>query len=622
MPTTRALTQIPEDLAPAERGRVDAPAVGPEHDVPSSAGSQAAPSASNSEPAARVEAPRRRPSGKTNRELKARNGGHREGNGASGTPQLHEPARISFAGPGFHPPSTEVELKLLVEPEQLAVLVDAPVIAAHARNKGTVRLLKDTYYDTPAGALRRAGVTLRVRQCGKRFVQTVKLAPAEADIPLRRGEWETQVAGMAPDFQAVTPLMSMGLQEALAHDPLAPVFATEVRRHLRTLTLPSGTVEVAFDAGLLKAGERTAPICEIEIELKSGGPAALYDLALLLADQAAVRPTTRSKAERGLELALETTPDVHWASKLPLGGELSLDDAFAQLLRSASQQLLLNQPAAEDGRNPEGIHQTRIALRRLRCALTMLRPLAPSAMLASLRADAKWLASALAAARNWDVFLGQTLAEVADACSTVAGFDLVRELAEQSRRAGYAAARAALADRRIGRFELELGAWIEQRGWRCDVSGDRLSELAAPAVPFAVRALAKQHDRVLKRGRQFKRLPLEGRHELRLAVKKLRYTADFFLPLLGEDGAARRYARRLSRLQERLGRYNDAGTTRHLMAELALDAMPAPAREALGAVLGWQACRLGSAETEVRAAWRDFRDAARPWAGRRSELTD
>jgi triphosphatase len=137
-----------------------------------------------------------------------------------------------------------------------------------------------------------------------------------------------------------------------------------------------------------------------------------------------------------------------------------------------------------------------------------------------------------------------------------------------------------------------------------------------------VRALAKQHDRVLKRGRHFKRLPLEGRHELRLAVKKLRYTADFFLPLLGEDGAARRYARRLSRLQERLGRYNDAGTTRHLMAELALDAMPAPAREAVGAVLGWQACRLASAETEVRAAWRDFRAAARPWAGRRSELLD
>jgi inorganic triphosphatase YgiF len=511
----------------------------------------------------------------------------------------------------------EVELKLLVEPEQLTALIDSPPIVAHAHNKGTVRLLNDTYYDTPRGTLQRDGVTLRVRQFRKRFVQTVKVAAAEAGIPLRRGEWESPVAGMAPDFQALTPLMPLGLKDALARDPLQPMFATELRRRLRTLTLPSGTVEVAFDTGFVKSGERTAPICEIELELKSGGPAALYDLALLLTEHAAVRPTMRSKAERGFELAFETAPAAHGPRQLLPSGEVSLDDAFAQLLRSALHQLLLNQPAAEDGRNPEGVHQLRIALRRLRCALTMLRSLAPSAKLESLRADAKWLASTLAAARNWDVFLGQTLVEVAHACGTVAGFDLVREIAEQSRHHGYVAARSALTDRRAGRFELALGSWIEQRGWRCDVSADHLTELAAPAIAVAVRALAKQHDRVLKRGRHFKRLPLEARHDLRLAVKKLRYTADFFLPLLGDDGTAKRYARRLSRLQERLGRYNDAGTTRHLMAELPRDAMPASAREALGAVLGWQACRLASAETEVWAAWRDFRDAPRPWAGRR-----
>jgi inorganic triphosphatase YgiF len=392
------------------------------------------------------------------------------------------------------------------------------------------------------------------------------------------------------------------------------------------LTLPNGTVEVAFDTGVVKSGERTVPICEIELELKSGAAAALYDLALLLTERAAIRPTTRSKAERGFELAFNTAPAVHGPRRLLLSGQVSFDDAFTQLLRSALHQLLLNQPAAEDGRDPEGVHQLRIALRRLRCALTMLRSIAPSAKLESLRADAKWLASTLAAARNCDVFLGQTLGEVAHACSTVAGFGLVREIAEQFRHNAYVAVRSALADRRAGRFELALGSWIEQRGWRCDVSADHLAELAAPAIGVAVRALARQHDRVLKRGRHFKRLPLEARHDLRLAVKKLRYTADFFLPLFGEDGTARRYARRLSRLQERLGRYNDAGTTSHLAAELPLDAMPAPAREALGAVLGWQACRLVSAETEVCAAWRDFRDVSRPGpaaaAYRRADLPE
>jgi len=166
-------------------------------------------------------------------------------------------------------------------------------------------------------------------------------------------------------------------------------------------------------------------------------------------------------------------------------------------------------------------------------------------------------------------------------------------------------------------FQLAFGAWIEQRGWRCNVSGGHLVELTAPAVSFAARVLAKQHGRVLKRGRRFKRLPLEARHELRLAVKKLRYTADFFLPLFAGQGSAKRYARRLSRLQERLGRYNDVGGTRRLLAELPVEAMSAAGRQALGAVLGWQARSLAGVEPDVRSAWREFRQVSPPWAGQR-----
>ena len=537
--------------------------------------------------------------------------------------------RIASAGPSkrsspirraddrSRPPSTKTELKLLVDPEGLATLIDSPPIVAHARNKGTVRVLKDTYYDTAGGALRRAGVTLRVRECRKRFVQTVKVAPVEPGIPLRRNEWEFPVASTAPDFQAMMPLMSMGLQDVLAHDALQPMFAAELRRSVRTLRLPSGIVDVAFDMGIVKAGERTQPICEIE--LKRGGAAALYDLALQLAEHATIRPMVRSKAECGLDLAFEAAPVVHALSQPLTNSDVSVDDAFRLLLQSALNQLLLNHPAAENGKDPEGIHQVRIALRRLRCALRMLCSLAPSAMLESLRADAKWFASSLSAARNWDVFLGQTLEEVAHACNTVAGFDHLREVAERARHKGYGIARTALGDRRTGRFELALGAWIEQRGWRCDVSGEHLTELSAPAITFAMRALGKQHDRVLKRGRRFKRLPLEARHQLRLEVKKLRYAADFFLPLFGHDGHAKRYGRRLSRLQERLGRYNDVGMVRHLMAELGSDELPTAGRLAFGAVLGFQACRLAGAESEIRAAWRDFRDATRPWTSRRGE---
>jgi inorganic triphosphatase YgiF len=507
----------------------------------------------------------------------------------------------------------EAELKLVAEPEGLTKLVEAAAIVAQPRNKGTVRLLKSVYYDTPPCTLFRSGVLLRVRQSGKRFVQSVRMLAEAPNEPLRHREWETSVASLAPDFQAVLPLMSMGLQDVLSRDPLQGVFSVEIRRHVRTLALPDAIVEATFDAGTLRAGASSTPIADIRLKLQQGSAAALHELALLLSDHAAVRPDSASKAQRGFELATQTAPAVHTLRQPLPNGDPSLDDALAAILQSALQQFLANQAAARDGRDPEGVHQLRIALRRLRCAFALMRPLARSQALDELRGDAKWLLSGLGTARNWDVFLSQVLAEVAQGCGAIDGFDLLRELAEKSRQSGYAMARALLAERRAGRFALALGAWIERRGWKSEIAEHARVELAEPALAFATRILARQHGRVLKRGRHFKRLPLAARHDLRLAVKKLRYTADFFLPLLGEPGTAKRYARRLSRLQERLGRYNDAGTTRALLGELAVDGLPPAARQALGAVLGWQACRLVGVEAELREAWRDFRDAALPW---------
>jgi triphosphatase len=512
------------------------------------------------------------------------------------------------------PANSEVELKLLAEPAQLAALSQAPPIVAHARNKGSVRLLKSIYYDTPTRALYRAGASLRVRQIGKQFIQTLKLMAGNDGQPLRRGEWECPVPSMMPDIHLLMPVISIGLQEALNREPLQPVFGTEVRRHVRALQLPTGIVEVAFDQGLIKAGDKAAPIGEIELELKHGSPTALYDLASRLSELGNVRPTIRSKADRGFELAFDTPPQVRRLSPPLLSPDMSVDQAFISILQSGLTQLLVNEAAAEDGRNPEGIHQFRVALRRLRCALTLLHSLAPSDALETLRVDAGWLASNLSNARSWDVFLSETLVEVANGCDGVEGFDAVRALAEDARAASYTTVRETLATPRTSRFQLALGAWIEQRGWRHDVSSDNLAALAAPVTGFASAALIQRHDKVLKRGRHFKRLPVAARHDLRLAAKKLRYTADFFLPLFDRQASAKRFARRLSKLQDRLGRYNDAAATHQLIAQLPTEAISADSRQALGAVLGWQASWLRCGERDLRAAWRVFRQAPRPWS--------
>ena len=523
-----------------------------------------------------------------------------------------EAAPSEISSPGVTTPlSEEIELKLLVDADRLADFNDAPVIATHAHNKGTRKHLKSVYYDTPERTLWRNGLTLRVRQSGARFVQTVK---AEIpDDPLRRGEWEASVPSMAPDLALAMPFIPAKLRADLERGPLEPVFKADVHRHQRMIDLPSGSIEIAFDQGLLKAGGRSMPVSEIELELKSGSRTAIYELALRLAEYGPVRPSIRAKSARGFDLAADAPPRARKPRKLRLDPSISLDDAFATILRTCLQHLLESLPAAEDGRDPEGIHQLRVALRRIRSAVDLMRTVVPLGKLEALRSEARWLAQNLSAARDWDIFYTKTLPAVAQACSSIAGFDVLSELSEKRQLEAYRNARTVLADRRCADFVIGLGGWIEARGWRSDAGAAGLAQLTEPALNFASRMLAAQQAKVLKRGRGFKSLDADQRHRLRLAAKKLRYIADFLLPLYGDRKSARRFSDKLSDLQKDLGSYNDIATTKSLIAELGTAATD-HGGPAAAAIAGWQAHAMVDVERSLRDIWRDFAKAKVPWS--------
>ena len=508
------------------------------------------------------------------------------------------------------PSTSEVELKLLVDADRLAGFNEVPIIAANARNQGMRKHLKAVYYDTPEKTLWHNGLNLRVRQSGSRFVQTVK---ADAgDDPLRRGEWEASVPSIAPDVGLAMPFVPPKLRADLTRQPLQAVFVSDIHRHQRLVDLPSGVVEIAFDRGVLRAGDRSIPVSEIELELKDGSPSAIYELALALTEHGPVHPSIRSKAARGFDLATDTPPPAKKSRRLDINPTLPLDDTFAAILRPCLRDLLESMPAAEDGRDPEGVHQARVALRRLRSTLDSMRTVVTSDTLELLRSDAKWLAQTLSAARTWDIFRGETLPAVAALCGSIAGFDALGQGAEQRRLTAYTAARLALADNRSARFVIRLGGWIEARGWRGDLGPETLPLLAEPAFSFARRILSDHHSRVLKRGHHFKSLTAAERHRLRLSVKNLRYVADFLLPLCTDRKSARQFADRLADLQEQLGSFNDMVTTGSLLANLVAES--ADGGTAAAAITGWQAHAMVGAEERLRDAWRDFARTRPPWA--------
>jgi CHAD domain-containing protein len=171
--------------------------------------------------------------------------------------------------------------------------------------------------------------------------------------------------------------------------------------------------------------------------------------------------------------------------------------------------------------------------------------------------------------------------------------------------------RYVLADRRCTSFILGLGAWIEVRGWRNDSPPESLGQLAGPAANFAQQLLSAQHAKVLKRGRHFKSLKPEERHRLRLAVKKLRYVAEFLLPLSGPRKAAKRFADKLADFQEELGVYNDLAVTAKLLAGLGTVSLGGS--QATAAITGWQAHAMVGGEPRLRQAWSDFTKTKAPW---------
>jgi triphosphatase len=158
----------------------------------------------------------------------------------------------------------------------------------------------------------------------------------------------------------------------------ASLFATKIRRHAQRLVFNGAEIEIAFDEGTVEAGERRQPLTEIELEVKEGDSGALYDVGMHLLDLAPLQIGTLSKADRGYALAFDAVPMVGKAERSAIGAKHSADDVIAIVMSAGQRHLLANQAIIEHGRDPEGVHQTRVALRRLRTACSLLRKEVPS----------------------------------------------------------------------------------------------------------------------------------------------------------------------------------------------------------------------------------------------------
>ncbi|MDB5455908.1 MAG: adenylate cyclase [Caulobacter sp.] len=506
----------------------------------------------------------------------------------------------------------ETELKFLITPEA------ADAILARLDGDGAVRQLDATYYDTADHALRQAGFGLRVRDGDGGRKQTLKSASAGGVFA--RGEWETAIDGPAPDLAALAATPAAKLLKGAA---LAPVFVTRVQRTTRLVHRDGAVIEAALDRGELALNGRRAAVCELELELKSGPPAALFALARDLAEHAPLRLSLTSKAERGYALIGE---DERRRRPPPaLAVDASTGEALQAAGRAALGQMADSSEALRARPAPEGVHQLRVASRRLRALLSTFKPLAVDTAAAQLKAELKWLAGELDAARNLDVFVGEVwrpaAAGAADppAAADPAGADSATDgmaafgralLAAQA--AAYVRMEGAVESARFRALLLEAAAWLEAGAW---TTSEALAAVRdRPAREFAAHALGRRRRGVLKHGAHLGRLDRAARHHLRIRGKKLRYATEALATLFPEHPKrAERFIDALKALQDGLGALNDLAFTADLAREVALVAGDAEAAFAAGRLTAAGAGREPALLKTAQKAFEAFADARPFW---------
>ena len=317
---------------------------------------------------------------------------------------------------------------------------------------------------------------------------------------------------------------------------------------------------------------------------------------------------------------------VHNASPLPqLERDPALIEEFRSILITCRNDMMAYRDIVLTGRDEIGIHQTRVALRRLRAAISLFRTALDEDAPKDLSHAARELASACGGTRDWDVFLADTLpaglaalkrhTEDKDVNYLGKRAAALARTAKRLRRTAHDKARAALSGEVFQAFDTKFTATIDAPA--PDIVDREAAELSV--LNFARGALEHRDHKVSKLGKHLDELPFSEKHRLRVRLKKLRYAAAFLRHAF-DPGQADAYIDAAAKLQEALGAINDRAVTHGLLDQLRTAAHPSGAHDWLaGALSGWLVGETDRREARLDKAWRQFRKAPRYWRSAEQE---
>ena len=507
-------------------------------------------------------------------------------------------------------PPESAEITLSLSPDAAKKLSRNKGLKLRLKGRGRQHHLITTYFDTPHHVLRKSGIALRVRDDGKQRVQAIDAGTGvQGDAPDPRKltsviDGDRPVVARIPD-----PELSRALRRRRCADRLESVFTTEVDRTTWQLEAGGAEIHLAVDRGVLRVDSnghsREEPICEAELALLSGDPTGMMNLALQVCETFDATLFHQTRAERGYALARPALrPRSCKATLVSVTPDLTVGESFRLIVSGALDHLFANHVPVLRG-DPGGVHQSRVAMRRLRAALRAFKGVLPYDKRKAFNGELRWFQQRLSPARDWHVFLDETLPLIARSQpKSEAHVDKLRRVAREERRRATLEAVEYLESRRYARMILKLRSWIASLENEIP-----RRELERPVTPFAKSVLRKTQRDLVRESRPLVRLPVEDVHTLRKSGKKARYATEFFSPLwTGED--IKPYLKMMARLQDKLGSSNDAVVARQILWSVR------PGRlgpETIRLVQDWSDARFRESIRTAQSHWRRLRKARPFW---------
>ncbi|CAH0532486.1 Inorganic triphosphatase [Vibrio stylophorae] len=394
---------------------------------------------------------------------------------------------------------TEIELKFFVSPditESLYTFLENGSSLGHKVLQQRCRMLGNVYFDTPDHLLRQHDIGLRVRRYDDVYVQTVKTAGRVVAGLHQRPEYNAELDDATPDLSLVD---ATAWPEDLDIDALAqqisPLFSTDFERQQWLLGMPDGSqIEVALDQGQVTSGDLSDPICELELELKSGQTDALFTLAREFCQLGAMRLGNLSKAARGYRLATNYQGDaIYELPSIALTDSTAIEETFVRNIEAALEHWHHHEQIYTERFEHQALEQISQAICFIRQQLAVFGEVIPRRASAILRQEFEWLEGEL----SWLQQANQIDFLLEDRASVLRKLNAHKQL--QDILAEYAANElpsqeemlALLNSSRYCGLLLDLSRWLLSRGWQPFLDDKARQRLASPVKPFADEALTQ-----------------------------------------------------------------------------------------------------------------------------------